>query len=296
MGARPRTRRSTPTSSPCSCVAACCPRPLCPLLRGAPPEICSGAACLSRAHGPSGWPISEIPIVRTTSSQDNLPELGQQLADTANRDGVAERVSEPAVQQRIEVDLTLIDTYDCLLTDLELNLVETATAHEAQTFDRLRSIPGTGNIFARVLLDEIHASHRFPWGQACVSSCRLVTCANASAGKRYGTSGEKIGHADLTWAVSEAAVLCLRQNPAGQRYLARLEHRHGQGNAVTVLAHQVARAVYDMLTRGTAFDRDKFFKEEWSGAGEPAASLAAEGSSRPQGALVQPQHGVKARA
>jgi transposase len=72
---------------------------------------------------------------------------------------------------------------------------------------------------------------RFPRVQDVVSSCHLVKCAKESAGKRYGTAGPKIGNASLTWAFSEAAVLCLRNNPAGQKYLIRLEHKHGQGKA-----------------------------------------------------------------
>jgi hypothetical protein len=88
-----------------------------------------------------------------------------------------------------------------------------------------------------VLRDEIHDLQRFPCVQEFVSSCRLVTCAKASAGKRDGTSGRKMGHAYLTWAFSEAAVLFLRANPAGQTYLTRLEKTHGTGQALTVLAH-----------------------------------------------------------
>jgi hypothetical protein len=67
-----------------------------------------------------------------------------------------------------------------------------------------------------VLLYEIHAMSRFPRGQDCGSSGRLVTCAQASAGKRDGTSGAKLGHAELTWAFSEAAGLLLRNHPVGQ--------------------------------------------------------------------------------
>jgi hypothetical protein len=63
------------------------------------------------------------------------------------------------------------------------------------------------------------------------------------------------------WAFSEAAVLFLRNNPAGQKYLARLEKKHSKGKALTVLAHKLARAVYYMLKRDTAFDLDKFFNE-----------------------------------
>jgi hypothetical protein len=53
-------------------------------------------------------------------------------------------------------------------------------------------------------------------------------------------------------------VLFLRNNPAGQKYLARLERKHGKGKALTVLAHQRARAVYSMLKRETAFDMNPF--------------------------------------
>ncbi len=91
------------------------------------------------------------------------------------------------------------------------------------------------------------------------SYCRLVTCAKESDGKHYGYSGAKIGNAHLKWAFSEAAVLCLRRNPAAQQYVARLAQKHGKPKALTILAHKLARAVYFMLSRGQAFDATKFF-------------------------------------
>ena len=96
--------------------------------------------------------------------------------------------------------------------------------------------------------------------QDFVSSCRLVKCAKESAGKRYGTAGAKSGNASLQWACSEAAVLLLRDNPAGQKSLTRLEKKHGQGQALTLLAQKLGRAVYDMLKRQKAFDRHKFLQ------------------------------------
>lgn len=196
--------------------------------------------------------------VQNTNSQDNLPEIGKKIAYKANREGVAERFPDPAVQQSIAVDLGLLGYYDRLLTELELSLVKSAKAHNSQIFYRLRSIPGVGKILALVLLYEIHDINRFPRVQEFVSYCRLVKCAKESAGKRYGASGTKIGHAYLKWAFSEAAVLFLRDNPAGQKYLARLENKHGKGKALTVLAHKLARAVYYMWRRDTVFDLEKF--------------------------------------
>jgi hypothetical protein len=55
-------------------------------------------------------------------------------------------------------------------------------------------------------------------------------------------------------------VLFLRNNPAGQTYLARLEKTHGNGKAVTVRAQTLARAVYSMLKRQTAFDMQMFLQ------------------------------------
>ena len=55
-------------------------------------------------------------------------------------------------------------------------------------------------------------------------------------------------------------MLFLRDHPAAQKYLARLEHKHGKGKALTVLAQKLARAVYSMLTRQVAFDTETFFQ------------------------------------
>jgi transposase len=148
--------------------------------------------------------------IHNTNSQYNLPEIGKKIADKANRAGVAERFPDPAVQKSIEVDLALIGHYDALLRDMELSVLTTAKQHDAKTRYLLRTVPGIGEILSLVLLYDIPDIQRFPRGQEFVSYCRLVTCAKASAGKRDGTSGMKLGHAYLTWAFSEAAMLFLR--------------------------------------------------------------------------------------
>jgi len=209
--------------------------------------------------------------IQNTNSQYNLPEIGKKLTHKGNRDGVAERFLDPAVQKSVEVDLALIDHYDRLLRDVELTIVQTAKQHNAQALYRLQSVPGIGKILSLVLLYEIHEITRFPRVQDFVSYCRLVKCAKESAGKRYGTSGKKIGNAYLKWAFSEAAVLFLRNNPQGQKFLARLEKKHGKGKALTILAHKLARAVYYMLTRDTVFEMDRFLNGYGSRVGEPAA-------------------------
>ena len=100
-----------------------------------------------------------------------------------------------------------------------------------------------------------------PGVQDFVSYCRLVKCARESAGKRYGTSGNQDWQCRSAMGLlGSGRALFLRTNPAGQKYLARLEKNHGKGKALTILAHQLARAVYYMLKRHTAFDMATFLR------------------------------------
>ena len=124
--------------------------------------------------------------------------------------------------------------YDELLRDVELTIVKTAKHHDAHTLYLLQTVPGIGKILSLVLLYEIHQIDRFPRVQDFAAYCRLVKCAKESAGKRSGTSGTTIGNAHRKWAFSEAAVLCLRDHPAGQKFLTRLEKKHRKGKALTI--------------------------------------------------------------
>ena len=107
-----------------------------------------------------------------------------------------------------------------------------------------------------MLLYGIHQIERFPSMQDFASYGRLVKGSKESGGKRLGTSGKKIGNAHLKWAFSEAVTLFLRNNPQGQNLLARLEKKHNTNKALSILAHQLGRAVYSMLKRQVAFDMD----------------------------------------
>jgi transposase len=146
----------------------------------------------------------------------------------------------------------LIGHDDQLRSNVECTIGQAAQQHDAQALYLLQTVPGIGTILRLVLFYEMHDIARFPRVQDFVSSCRLVKGAKESAGKRYGSSGTKIGNASLKWACSEAAVLFLRANPAGQK--TRLEKKHGQGKALPVLAQKLARAVSYLLTRTRAFD------------------------------------------
>jgi hypothetical protein len=177
------------------------------------------------------------------------------------------------------IDLELITSDDQMLSDLERFILKTAKQHDAQTLYLLPTVPGIGNILSLVLLYEIRPIDRFPRVQDFASYGRLITCAQESGGKRLGTAGNKRGNAHRKGAFSEAAPLFLRGNEPGQKSLAKLEKKHDQGKALSILAHKFARAVYVMLKRKTAFDLEPFLRTEGSRAGEPGAELDPAGIS-----------------
>jgi hypothetical protein len=67
-----------------------------------------------------------------------------------------------------------------------------------------------------------------------------------------------MGNVQRKWAFSEAAVLCLRHNPAAQKDGNALQPKHGKATALAMLAHKRGRAVYVMLKRQEAFAMTQF--------------------------------------
>lgn len=139
-------------------------------------------------------------------------------------------------------------------------MVKTAKTPAANTRSLVPTVPGIGKVLSLVLRYEIHRIERGPSVQDFASYARLIKGRKASGGKRWGTSGKHIGNAHLKGAFSEAAMLFLRNNPDGQRLLARLEKKHDQGKALSILAHKLARAVYDLLKRQTAVEMAIFLR------------------------------------
>jgi transposase len=196
--------------------------------------------------------------VQNTRAQYNLPAFERRLAYPANRDGVPDHFADPSVRKSIEVDLALLEQYDTLINDLELTLVRMAKQHDADAFHRLRSVPGIGKVLALTILYEIHDIARFDRVQELASYARLVKGRKQSGGKMLGTSGAKMGNVHLKWAFSEAAVLFLRHAAGGKKFLAMIEQKHGKGQALSILAHKVGRAVFYILSRDTVFSMEKF--------------------------------------
>ncbi len=196
--------------------------------------------------------------IQNTRSQYNLPDPLGCIAKPQNREGIVERFDNPSVQKSMAANLEMIKAYDRLLTQLEHDIIASAKEHDLRSYALLQTIPGVGRILALVILYEIESIERFPQVQDFVSYSRLIKSIKESNGKKYGSTGKKIGNAHLKWAFSEAAVLFLKGNEPAKRFLERLARKHGKAKALSILAHKLGRAAYFILKNKEAFNQKKF--------------------------------------
>jgi len=198
--------------------------------------------------------------VANTTSQYNLPPNKVNLKNVCAREQIRTTFPDKVVQRNVDLDMTILDCYAKELSKIEWFIEQQAKQHQPIGYKLLRSIPGIGRILALTIIYEIGHISRFDSVQKFASYSRLVKCKAESAGKTYGTQGNKIGNAHLKWAFSEAACLFLRGNKNAQDYLLKLQKRMSKAKALSALAHKIGRCVYFMLAKETLFDEKRFLK------------------------------------
>ena len=197
--------------------------------------------------------------VSNTASQYNLPSPAKgSLRMPAGRAAMSAIFDDVSFQCNVLMGLNLVAYFDKEISQVEGFIEQQAKHHNTRDLKLLRTIHGVGRILALTILYEIGDVDRFNTVQQFASYARLVKCKAESAGKNYGTQGNKIGNAHLKWAFSEAAVCYLRANPKAQAYLERLQRRMSKGKALSVLAHKLGRCAYFMLKNGQVFDEQRF--------------------------------------
>lgn len=119
----------------------------------------------------------------------------------------------------------------------------------SQELQRLLQIPGVGMVSTWTVLAEIGDIHRFPTDKQFVSYCRLVPGSNNSGGKLRHKSANKDGNAYLKAAFMQAAVSAYSRYEPVRKLYRKVKKRSGRYVARTVVAKELARIVWFMLTR-----------------------------------------------
>ncbi len=119
---------------------------------------------------------------------------------------------------------------------------------------RLLWIPGLGKVNAFTLYTEIDGITRFPSAPQFFSYCRLVPGAANSGGRTRHRSGSKAGNRYLKLAFSHAGIRAAQYNPEIRAFFNAKRRKKPSKVARTLVALELARIVYQVLTKQEAFN------------------------------------------
>ena len=138
----------------------------------------------------------------------------------------------------------------------------------------LKTIPGIGDISARVILAEIGDISRFPTDKSL--ACFVgITPKQHQSGDTMRTMGiTKEGSSHMRWVFVQAAWIALRFDPALREYYERLEKEKGAAKAICAVAHKLAIASWHILKKRTPYRPQKPKAE-----GKPAVARGKSAAS-----------------
>jgi transposase len=118
-----------------------------------------------------------------------------------------------------------------------------------ESAERLMAVPGLGKVGAWTILAEIGNINRFPSAKQFTSYCRLVPGAKDSGGAHRHKSGNKDGNKYLRAAFGQAAVSAYTHYKVVKKFYRKIKHRSGRPVARAVVAKELAKGVWHMLTK-----------------------------------------------
>ena len=168
----------------------------------------------------------------------------------------------PAANLQAQLMLEQITQLQGHIHRLEEEIEQQTTFDEAA--ERLMAVPGLGKVGAWTILAEIGDIARFPSAKQFTSYCRLVPGAKDSGGSRRHKSGNKDGNRYLRAAFGQAAVSAYTHYKVVKKFYRKIKRRSGRPVARAVVAKELAKGVWHMLTKNEEYKgfsrRDPFGK------------------------------------
>lgn len=134
--------------------------------------------------------------------------------------------------------------------------IETAIEQQGEyteDLERLIPVPGLGLVGGWTVLAEVGDIGRFATDKKFFSYCRLVPGADNSSNKRRHKSANKDGNKYLRLAFGQAAVSAYSNYGPVKKFYNKIKRRSGKNVARTVVAKELAKIVWHMLTKGEQY-------------------------------------------
>jgi transposase len=145
----------------------------------------------------------------------------------------------------------------------QIQRIETAVRKKAlskESFSKLLTLPGVGDILGMTILLETGPLERFKAVGHYVSYCRKVPSRWTSNEKLKGRGNTKNGNRYLSWTFSEAADHARQTHGPSRDFYNRKLNQTNASVAHNALAHKLARAAYYIMRDHVEFKEDKMFR------------------------------------
>jgi transposase len=199
------------------------------------------------ARGPRDLMRTRLRVVeKVVSAQNSIDRLLEKfnLADVAQLDDLYQLQANchAAQIQLLEEQIRTVERalYPFLIPNADVQ--------------RLLWIPGLGKVNAFTVYTEIDGIARFPSERQFFSYSRLVPGADNSAGRTRHRSGSKAGNRYLKLAFSHAGIRAVQYYPEIRAFFKAKARRKPIRIARTLVALELARIVYQVLTKQEDFN------------------------------------------
>jgi len=144
-----------------------------------------------------------------------------------------------------------------IISDIEKELL--GSIKLCQEFQRLKSIPGIGDILALTIMLEVGDIERFPKVGNYSSYCRCVDSKKLSNKKKKGENNRRNGNKYLGWAYVEAANFAIRFCEEAQRFYQKKKAKRNGVVAIKALSNKLAKASYYIMRDNKSFEVERLF-------------------------------------
>lgn len=148
--------------------------------------------------------------------------------------------------------------------------LEEQHAHFREDLERLKTVPGVGDIVALTAIAVFSDATRFPSAKHASSYAGLVPQTYQSGEVNRQGHITRTGSPELRAMLVQAAHTARRQSSPLNPFLRNLTLRVGTRRAVTAVAHRLCRVLYAMLRDKTGFDASKLKAHEPRTTAQPA--------------------------
>lgn len=195
---------------------------------------------------------------RIVTAFDRYPEQTAQLKRCSDLFGTTGRQQlatlEVSELDRIQIDRSLgfIADINCRIKQAEAT-IKTLSKGNANV-KRLKTIPGIGEFFARLIDAEIDDIGRFGSAKKLAAYAGIVPSTYASGGKTYHGRIIKQGNKWLRWAFIEAVAPAVASDPQLKELYQRLSTK-GSNRAKVVVARRLLTIAFQVLRDGRCYEQ-----------------------------------------